>query len=737
MFASRADALSVDQLKAIIGGVRAGEKRELDGDDAAALTAGSDAAEPAALKSSHGGLADDRSGGNADKDAAKHIKELEKELRGGQNTETGAPGGKVLGKSFTKAEYERTSQGWTKEVSTDATAAAKAEETANKARQDKADKAEIQKDRAETKAKLLDGLPALGEKIDKALEKGTASRLAGSKPLDDKPTPDKPIPAGFKELHDTISKQKAQAPADRETLKAAEHVKELATIKHDGANQIVKHAEKSLDAVAKSNAHSKNPEAVKAATQKLADAYAEQSKTAKELKSATSAHDAAKQKIADSKQAVEDAKQKLGKDPADKKASEDGARQRSQSVADKPAQDKASDDDGRGRSKTVSEPRSKEIETKPGALDKVQKMAASSWKGGNKQVSKLLEAHDKSQAKKNGTYQEDVIDEVLAGGVTDTVMVDGNTKHQIVDMAQVKVEGGTVSYTNGSSKGASAAWTIRAEVGKEHVATEDLGDGATRTTTDKAYAGASFENKAKYAVTKNSVAAEASTKVAVHAEVSHSTTTKIGDTEQTQTVAAMAHAEAGAKAGFRLGFDGLSAEAKAAVEAVAKVDFVNETKVGDLTSTEKLELYAQAKAEAKIGAEVTFNPFEKDGKIKIKGGYSAEASAGVGAYGEKGLHGKNGGGADVGGGVYIGKIGGHLDTDFDFKDGKLNAEIDFGGGLGIGFNGKIKITGDVNEATKSVQEGAKALDELGIVGQVVKYASPVVHITNFFRGFFS
>ncbi len=192
-----------------------------------------------------------------------------------------------------------------------------------------------------------------------------------------------------------------------------------------------------------------------------------------------------------------------------------------------------------------------------------------------------------------------------------------------------------------------------------------------------------------------------------------------------------ADAQASVKAGAHLGFDGVSAQVKAAAEVSVKAGVTNETKIGGVVISDKAEVYAAAKAEAKAEVDVTFNPFAKDGKIKAKAGLGAEASAGVGAELGGGLHSASGNGADAAYGFHLGKVGAKFDGDVEFKDGKLAVGLDFGASLGVGGSFKLAIKADIGQAAKNVGAAFAEIDSFGSA-----VGSPFRAVGGFFSGLF-
>lgn len=661
-------------------------------------------------------------------------RDVEDGFRKNADGKTAAPAGKLaVADTHAKAEVKtvpvkdpatgKTTQKWEPSVSTPARDAAKAEA-------DKAQKVEAQKN--------------LTDKWDAAKAKQAADKKA-----EQQEQAQQQKKAAENPLKDMRDADKAHKDAQNSAAKTGE-TKRLAESERD----IAKARVPGTDAGIKLAAAKQDPAQMKEAVKAHSDALYREAVSQDKVEKATTAHsdakakeaetkaasEAAQKKFAEAKQQLQGSKDKLGGEAATqaaakKAAGEAGGKERSNSVGANPVKtgkDKA--EETRPRADTMPKQiATKSVEPpKPTRTDQVRSVAEKGWGKVNEYGSKQFEQADRDAAKAAGKLYSTDHENVLAGGITKAKTTDGDVTKERTTVAQVKTESGTTTYTNGVGRGASAHWNIRAEAGIEDSKTTDHGNGVSTTVTNKAYAGASFENSAKAVVTANSVSAEAATKVTAHAEASHSHTTKFGDVEHKHTIAATAHAEANAKAGARLGFDGLSLQAKASVEASVKANLTSETKVGDHTIRNDLEVYAKAKAEAKAEAEVTFNPFAKDGKIKAKVGVGAEASAGVGVEGTTGFHGKNGG-ADIGAGAYIGKIGAKMDGDFEIKDGKVAASLNVGAALGVGLQLNFKIESNVKQA---MQDAARDIEKGNFGAKVLG------HLTNnpvggFFRGLFS
>jgi hypothetical protein len=333
-------------------------------------------------------------------------------------------------------------------------------------------------------------------------------------------------------------------------------------------------------------------------------------------------------------------------------------------------------------------------------------------------TSKLLEDAAKQAAKDAKTYNEKTTSTVLAGGVDKTVKVDGKTTTEVTTIAQIKTDGKTESYSSDLGSGASASKKIAGELGYQNQVTHDLGNGNSMTVADKAYGSLSGEAKAKFGITKTSVDAEAGIKGEARLELRHTEVSKIGIVQTTTTTYVEGHAEAGAKAGFHLGYDGVKAEVGVSAGASIAAGTGGELKIGDAKAVGDLKVFAQAQAEAKASAEVTFDPFK--GSVKAKGELNAMVSAGVGLDGKAGLfNGDSGGGVGLGFGVSAGTAGVKFKPALDVKDGKLDLKIEFGAGLGLGANGSLQVKGDLNKAKDNLVASTK----IGLPPQLTAFAT--------------
>lgn len=497
---------------------------------------------------------------------------------------------------------------------------------------------------------------------------------------------------------DVSSTSKALDEATLKSTKAGETLK-TKTLAHEKATERVAEKAEALRIVKEHG----NAKFLVDNNSKAHDAAKEhQAKTAKDVDAAKSDSTTSEKELAAAKTAADAAKAKQDElDASDKKAKDD-------KDAGKPTT----------KAGKVAEFASKH-------MDKVVKYAG-----------KGLDILAENQAKEQGKLHKDGYTTVHSGGTSYTKTVEGNTTVERLDIGQTVTEGSTKSYKSDLGEGGKASWTATAEAGFQEKKTVDLGDGKSQTSTDAAYAGIKWENKAGYTVNATGVTAEASSKVVGHAEYSHSESYKDGDTTTTDTNTALIHGEAGVKVGGHLGFDGVSLEAKASAEIIAKVESKHETDYGNVKVHRTVEAFAVASAEAKaeVDARVDFSK----GEVKAKAGFSAEASAGVGVNGSTGAHSANGNGADIGGGLYAGKIGAKFDADFDVKDGKLSLDLEVGASLGLGATGKLKITGDLNEAKKEILRTGDIIAETPVYVKPFAYAAAAnIAIFQGIKGLFS
>jgi hypothetical protein len=340
----------------------------------------------------------------------------------------------------------------------------------------------------------------------------------------------------------------------------------------------------------------------------------------------------------------------------------------------------------------------------------------------------LREAGDtaaKAVAKEHGAYHESKSRDVVAGGVDQTTVHDGNKAKTTTTIAQVVAESGTFAYAGPIGAGAGAEWGRKAEAGKEVSIKVDNGDGTSKTLTGAAYASASANSGAKASISLAGIDAQASVKLAADATASITEVKDYGVVKTTTKAEAAAHAEAGARAGATLGFDGVNIGAKASAEASVKAGASQSVSIGDAVDiAADVAVFAKAKAEAKADMNLSF--FGKDG-TKVKAGFGAEAAAGVGVEGGTGYKAAGGGGADVGAGIYVGKIGAKADADVGFKDGKFSADLNLGLAAGLGVNIHIKVSSNIgkalDEAVDHINNGNILEKAAGVIGI---FACPIV-----------
>lgn len=359
-------------------------------------------------------------------------------------------------------------------------------------------------------------------------------------------------------------------------------------------------------------------------------------------------------------------------------------------------------------------------------------------KFGDKVISQVLTDIAKTDAKATGNYKDTTGTEVTHGGaesktehLADGSEVTTNTLHQTT------LTQGHESWKSDFGEGENVVWSPKAEAGYETVHTTTDDSGHKVTVKDKAQASVEWQNKAGYSITKNHVDAEASTKLVAHAELSHSSTETVLGLENTTTTTVSAHGEAGAKAGFHLGYDGVNAEVKVSAEATVSATVNNDTKIGDATATVGATVFAQAKAGANASAEVNFDP--KTGAVKAKVGGGFEATAGVGADVNVGLMSDSGNG--VGGTAHFkaGSVGVKFEPDLSVKDGKVDFKLSVGGYLGVGGTYDFQIKGDVNKAAENVNKASDFIEktENPIVKTALKITQVNIYIVSAISGFFS
>jgi hypothetical protein len=343
-------------------------------------------------------------------------------------------------------------------------------------------------------------------------------------------------------------------------------------------------------------------------------------------------------------------------------------------------------------------------------------------------VKDVLTSEARQLAKDNKTYHEDPHPVTLAGGGNVSTAVDGNVTTTTQTVARVGSEDTSVHYTSALGNGAGKTISITAEAGITKTTSVTGSDGTTQTTTNHAYAAAEAEVQGKASWTHNQASAEGSVKLGVHAEVSHTESIKVGKVEVKQTHSAQAAAETGAKAGASVGVDGVSIKARIYAEAAVKANQITEVTVGNVAVKNDLEVFAVARAEAKAEAEVNFNPLAKDGKVGAKAGIGAELTAGVGIQDTVGFKGKNGGGAEIGGGLYAGKLGAKADVDVGYSNGKVGVKFNVGAALGVGVSINVKVESNVKKAYSDAWDEVKQ-------GQLTSVVSLIPAVA-FVRGFF-
>lgn len=159
-------------------------------------------------------------------------------------------------------------------------------------------------------------------------------------------------------------------------------------------------------------------------------------------------------------------------------------------------------------------------------------------------------------------------------------------------------------------------------------------------TKDRILGTASHQAKAGFASTNTSFDADASIQGALHGEISHSVTETTLGFEHTTTHSAALHGEAGAKAGLHLGFDGVNGQVKASAEITASATVTQDIKVGEGKVTIGADVFVQARVEARAEVDVSFDPKTGKVKMKAGGGFEANAGVGadvnVGTFSKEG-----------------------------------------------------------------------------------------------------
>lgn len=688
--AGKQAALSPEVLRGIVGGAQPQEKRKIDGDMAAAMTAGmndghgnapSATQTPSAQQAKTDAVA---KAGNPDaKPPAEskvplskdEVKDIEKHFR--ENVGNKLP--ELNQKNEVKGTYERDLVKG---------GPGKWEVKSSAADSDRKDNAAAQQNHQPNSAPPSGQQPSTDYIKTAQKDAKTAFETGMTKALDET----RKLAKDVRSAGDTLSRAQDAHDLSSATVKLAEAKLKTAVVFDKGQDE---------------------------ARGKLVDALVQHERNIKALADAKNTHDEVKQKHDGAQKALEGFKKVLSKTDDDlprKAAGDDGTRPRANTA---PAPLGANDGAqiAKQPEKTAEPEKSRTEQLK----DEVKKDA---WKNGVMVASKALEDVAKQAAKKDGTYEKRESSDVLAGGVSKDVTVKGKTTTEVVKVAQVKTESETESYSSALGSGKSASKSIRAETGYENKVTHDLGNGRSQTVTDKAYAGISGEAKAKYTITPTSIDAEAAAKAVAHAELRHTETTKIGIVETTKTTYVEGHAEAGVKAGAHLGFDGVKIGASASASASVSAGTSGEVKIGDAVKAGgDVKVFAEAMAEAKANAEVTFDPLKGTAKAKVDVG--AMASAGIGVEGKGGLfNAKTGSGVGVGGSYSVGAIGVKFKPDLDIKDGKMDLKVELGGALGVGGNVNLQIKGDLNKAKDNFVASTKIpIPSVWIASSIVGFFS--------------
>lgn len=307
----------------------------------------------------------------------------------------------------------------------------------------------------------------------------------------------------------------------------------------------------------------------------------------------------------------------------------------------------------------------------------------------------------KDDSKQSGTYSKTTTTDVTHGGVDSETREENGVKVTVNTLAQTTLKHGGESWDSSLGQGKNAVWAPKAEVGHETIREFTDPFGNKTIVKDSVYAGAEFENKAGYSVTDTAINLDASSRLVGHAETKHSDTHSLFGLENTTEHSFSAHGEVGGKAGAHLGFDGVKGELAGKAEGTLSAHLSNETTIGQGKAKISGDVFLQAKAEAKVGGEVTFDP--SAGKVKAKLNAGAEAGAGFGADLEGSLKSKDGNGINVGVRAEVGKVGGSFEPEVNIENGKVEIKLNFSGYVLVGGKFDISITGDYKKAGEYIE----------------------------------
>ncbi|MGO4572618.1 hypothetical protein [Microvirga sp. 2TAF3] len=290
--------------------------------------------------------------------------------------------------------------------------------------------------------------------------------------------------------------------------------------------------------------------------------------------------------------------------------------------------------------------------------------------------------------------------------------IEAHNTGELAAKAQAKAEGTAFADKHMLAAGASGSAEGSVQVKAE--ARQGVTLGGSIDVTQKGTADAKAQIKAEGSAQASLMGAKAEGSVKVGAQAEAKAENRVAIKELGGAGiygggAAKAQADAGAKAGARLGLlEGVGGSAKAEAAARAEAGAHQGLDYGVGSATAATKVFAQAKAEAKASAEISWNPADKVG---AKFGVGAMASAGVGVSIEHKLADKGGHSAGATATLMSpGAAGAKIDLDCSLKDGELKFKI--GGALGIGICG-VKLDGEINLNLKPQKQAIEnAIHEL-------------------------
>jgi hypothetical protein len=206
-------------------------------------------------------------------------------------------------------------------------------------------------------------------------------------------------------------------------------------------------------------------------------------------------------------------------------------------------------------------------------------------------------------------------------------------------------------------------------------------------------------------------AAEGYAFAGLRGEVGQHTSVFGGLVESESTLSGVLGAEAEGSGSFRLGLDGVSADAEARALAGAGARYTAETSLfGDFAGF-GTEAYAEAGAWAEGEGRIDVGP----GQFGAGGGFDVGAGARAGVEQDVSVFGDNvtaTGGLGVRTGVSASASG-----DFDFGIDRIGGEVDLGGSLGLGFDASVGFSFSPSGlATGAADVASDVAEELPVVG---------------------